>query len=508
MIQGLPPQAFRAAPGKLVGPGLRATSVWIRIEVKNGGGIARQMILDPGMPSVRRIDFFQMPVSNATTFDAADVSPDFSTSAGHEIPRSRWPLSHGERPAFPFGIGAHDNLVLFLHVRQELPINVPLAMTSATRFIQASADEQLARGIVLGLLVFLMIGFALLGLFLRDRLYVYFFAYVSGFAGYFYLQGGRTEALGLSPDEVMFLLFCMVCTTLAGLNLAFLTLFEASSPRILKRWLIANVVLFALEWVLYLSEPRLAIIAFYVSSFLNTVVLFVACVYLFGRESGAKRILLALLSFVQISGLTYNIRTSGLVEIEQWLDSELYRQMTQSASFLVTVFLFGFLLAGAVIHYFTIRYAEAGGVKSGNAAPANAANGTATAGLVFEPEEVLRLKQKIEDLFQNEKIHHQEGLQVQDLARVVGIQPYRLSSFLNAHLEQSFWELVTRARVEEAAHMLVEAPKRTVLEIAFAVGFDSKTAFYRAFGKHHGIRPTEFRSRKLQMDDGDRRPDP
>ena len=52
---------------------------------------------------------------------------------------------------------------------------------------------------------------------------------------------------------------------------------------------------------------------------------------------------------------------------------------------------------------------------------------------------------------------------------------------------------ILQLRLEYAAHLLVEQPYRTVVDIATDCGFSSNTYFSSRFRQHFGISPTDYR---------------
>ncbi len=84
-------------------------------------------------------------------------------------------------------------------------------------------------------------------------------------------------------------------------------------------------------------------------------------------------------------------------------------------------------------------------------------------------------------------------LTLQALSTRLRIQHHRLSRILNRRLHTSFRSYINRYRLEEAKGLLLKRPKLTVLEIAFAVGFNSKSTFNAAFLKDTGRTPSDFR---------------
>ena len=79
------------------------------------------------------------------------------------------------------------------------------------------------------------------------------------------------------------------------------------------------------------------------------------------------------------------------------------------------------------------------------------------------------------------------------MARILDTKLHKLSYLLNTHLRKSFWELLTDYRIKGAISMMEEKPDYPILRVAYEVGFESKSAFYRAFRKYTGITPIEYK---------------
>jgi 1-acyl-sn-glycerol-3-phosphate acyltransferase len=66
---------------------------------------------------------------------------------------------------------------------------------------------------------------------------------------------------------------------------------------------------------------------------------------------------------------------------------------------------------------------------------------------------------------------------LQSLSTRLGIQYYQLSQIVNDNLGTSFRSYINQCWLEEARRLLVAKPEMSILDIAFAVGFNSKSAF-------------------------------
>ncbi len=104
-----------------------------------------------------------------------------------------------------------------------------------------------------------------------------------------------------------------------------------------------------------------------------------------------------------------------------------------------------------------------------------------------------RLETRLKHLMEGENLYRREDLTLADTARALEITPHQLSEFLNHRLDKSFSSLVNEYRVAEARRMLARDPRRTVLSIAYEVGFNNRASFNAAFLKFTGKTPVEYR---------------
>jgi AraC-like DNA-binding protein len=79
------------------------------------------------------------------------------------------------------------------------------------------------------------------------------------------------------------------------------------------------------------------------------------------------------------------------------------------------------------------------------------------------------------------------------LAEHMAATPRELSEAINSIGGQSFFEYVNRYRVDAAAQKLKTNDDETILQIALAVGFNSKSSFNKFFKKQIGLTPSQYR---------------
>ncbi len=75
----------------------------------------------------------------------------------------------------------------------------------------------------------------------------------------------------------------------------------------------------------------------------------------------------------------------------------------------------------------------------------------------------------------------------------------QLSQLLNQVMNESFYQLINRYRVEEAIRLLKDKPKSSMIDIAFEAGFKSVSTFYNHFKTVTGKTPKELQNRSLDI---------
>ena len=96
---------------------------------------------------------------------------------------------------------------------------------------------------------------------------------------------------------------------------------------------------------------------------------------------------------------------------------------------------------------------------------------------------------------QEEKPYLNPQLNVQDLAKQLGIPSRQLSEIVNQYFGQNFAEFVNSYRLSEAEKRFQEPqdPKETILEVMYAVGFNSKSSFNTLFKERTGLTPSAYK---------------
>ena len=108
------------------------------------------------------------------------------------------------------------------------------------------------------------------------------------------------------------------------------------------------------------------------------------------------------------------------------------------------------------------------------------------------PEVEARLAQ----LMAGERLYREPALTIAQLARRSGYPEYLVSVVINRRLGGTFWDYINRLRIEAVREDLTNPrDARTILDIAYACGFTSKSTFNAAFKRQLGETPSGYRRR-------------
>ncbi len=111
---------------------------------------------------------------------------------------------------------------------------------------------------------------------------------------------------------------------------------------------------------------------------------------------------------------------------------------------------------------------------------------------------------QLERVMRLQKLYLMPDLTLPRLAREVDCSVNHLSQVINSGFGMSFFDYLNQYRIEQARKLLGQEDARdaAILNIAFAVGFNSNSAFYTAFKKRVGQTPAQYRRERLARTSG------
>lgn len=114
---------------------------------------------------------------------------------------------------------------------------------------------------------------------------------------------------------------------------------------------------------------------------------------------------------------------------------------------------------------------------------------------VLSSEDVHNSGERLKKILQEEKIYLDPDLSINLLAGKVGLPVKELSRVINEYFGVNFYDLINRYRIDEARRIMESSDgmNKTILEILYEAGFNSKSVFNNSFKKYTGITPTQFR---------------
>ncbi len=109
-------------------------------------------------------------------------------------------------------------------------------------------------------------------------------------------------------------------------------------------------------------------------------------------------------------------------------------------------------------------------------------------------KEINEIQNLVDHFFEKDKGYRRPELSLSILANEINTTTNKLSWVLNNGYKKTFYELVNTYRVEDFLHRIEENDHKefTMVSIAFEVGFNSKSTFYKAFKEITNFTPTAY----------------
>jgi AraC-like DNA-binding protein len=110
----------------------------------------------------------------------------------------------------------------------------------------------------------------------------------------------------------------------------------------------------------------------------------------------------------------------------------------------------------------------------------------------------------IEKVMKQERPYLDPNFNLTKLSKLARLPDYQLSQVLNMGMKTNFYDLVNRYRIERLMELWSDSSRDevSILDLAFEVGFNSKSTFNTAFKKFTGKTPSAYRA-ELQLRRGE-----
>jgi len=98
----------------------------------------------------------------------------------------------------------------------------------------------------------------------------------------------------------------------------------------------------------------------------------------------------------------------------------------------------------------------------------------------------------------NEKPYLDPDLNLKMLSDQVNIPLHHLSQVINSKFGQNYYDFINSYRIRESMRLLNEdvSGRKTILEILYETGFNSKSVFNTFFKKYTNLTPTQYRKQR------------
>jgi AraC-like DNA-binding protein len=103
------------------------------------------------------------------------------------------------------------------------------------------------------------------------------------------------------------------------------------------------------------------------------------------------------------------------------------------------------------------------------------------------------LEQKLKKVIAYIAQNYERDISREGLASLADIHPDYFSRMFNKYTGKKISDYINEVRINRACELLTEENPKTVIEIAFAVGFESLRTFNRAFAAVTGMTPSVYR---------------
>ncbi|HAS46795.1 MAG TPA: hypothetical protein DCS93_40295 [Microscillaceae bacterium] len=102
--------------------------------------------------------------------------------------------------------------------------------------------------------------------------------------------------------------------------------------------------------------------------------------------------------------------------------------------------------------------------------------------------------QVVQQMIEGEKLYLSPEFSLDLLASKTGLSRHHISQMINAELQCTFSELTNQYRVQEAKERLAQEEFVKIEQLAYQLGYKSKSTFFNVFKKHTNLTPAQYRN--------------
>lgn len=114
-------------------------------------------------------------------------------------------------------------------------------------------------------------------------------------------------------------------------------------------------------------------------------------------------------------------------------------------------------------------------------------------------ESLNKISYSIKDYLDDHADYTEEDFSLQQLSEKIGIPKHHISQAIADNLQTTFYELVNTYRLDLFIDRLHDDPSANVADLAYEVGFKSRTTFYKYFKTKTGLTPSEYKGKLKQI---------
>lgn len=450
---------------------------WIRFTVKNEGE-SQNWFLSLDHNRVDRIDFF-IPESDQSYTHLL---------AGDHIPFPMW-SEHYSHPTFRFFLGHGQVKTFYLRFQTTSRLRPALALYGSVSFTEMEIYENLLH--LFNFLITILFTLIILYLYKKEGEYRYLLMIPMLLVFFISLFLASGNSYSLWPGFPYVQDRALYITVIIG---SYISLFFSLSFLQLKRdsRFFYRLFLFAIPFGL----PGFGVV-FQVNYFLlkwifayGTIILLlslVASLWLLRKQHQETKIYLL---FLFILGGGYFLKSMAFfgwihpLEIRSNFPAHFY-----PLSFLV------FLKAGYERYRHVLKRSEELEKQYNELIGKLHRNTSVTRKQIIKDGERRELLQKVMELMENGGILQQELVTLPRLSEHLGIRPDQLSELINQDMGMNFSTFINTIRIHRSCELMADSPEKTITEILYESGFNSKTPFNMAFREIMNMSPSDYRER-------------